>query len=447
MNKHSFIRSISLVFILMCVSSVLYADQSSRTKEISDLVLNIFQSKPASYLGPVRDIVSVSACWKVIQCDEEPSVDIGKYQGYRIVFEYPILGPAIVKERVVPGAKVRQVVNGHTYIDLVLFSDSLAKLDIDEANIPWKDLTESFHSQPVYMGIEHGFHWFANTGIVFQDHIREKLRLSGGDDRLQILVDALTIVDKGNVTANSADVILQQVGEKALPYIKKAIEEHMSDNPWRQIAVLSHIPGDEATKLLQSLYKSDNQKASDVAAYAFIVQPYREAAKPQYLDMLKRGKYVCDVCRVCVQFGWKDAIPSMLKIKSNPPYWTTYRIAYEAVRLLENNPVQESLIEAEQTIIRMGSIQEDQNPSPDEIKIAKQIILNADDKQYATLVATSLAIYNAKAYTKPVQEVGLELLKSMPRKEIQREIKTLKTINETDKSNCVIKNFIEKTGL
>jgi hypothetical protein len=359
------------------------------------------------------------------------------------VFKYPILGPAIVKERVVSGAEVRQVVKGHTYIDLVLFSNSLVNLDIDKDKIPWKNLDQPFYNRSVYMGMGYGFHWYANTGVVFQDHIREKLKLSGGDDRLQILVDALVVVDKSNITANSADVIFQQVGEKALPYIRKAIEDHMSDNPWRQIAVLSHIPGDEATKLLQSLYKSDNKKASDAAAYAFIAQPCREAAKPQYIDMLKRGKYVCDVCRVCVQFGWKDAIPNIRQIESNPTYWINYRTAYEAIRLLKNNSIPEHLKGAERTIIRMGSIQEDQHPTLDEIKLAKKMILNADDKQYAVLVATSLAIYNAKANTKPVQEVGLELLKSMPGKETRPVINTLKVIVKTDKSNGLIKRVID----
>ena len=77
--------SILLVLIATFASSALYANQASRIKDLSDSVLNIFGRNPPY--------------WKVIQSDENPSVDVGDCHGYRVVFEHAIMEPAVPGQR------------------------------------------------------------------------------------------------------------------------------------------------------------------------------------------------------------------------------------------------------------------------------------------------------------------------------------------------------------
>ncbi len=430
MKKHlSFYTLIIALSAMVCASSNLYANQASRIKDLSDSVSNIFGGKPTY--------------WKVIQCDEKPSVDVGEYHGYRVVFEHAIMGPAVLRQREEMNKKVDMVVKGHDYLDLVLFPTSAVKHDIDKDKIPWLQLAQTFYSRAFYMGKGHGYHWFANTTVYYQDIIRTSLYLSGGEDRLPILFSALDVVDQGYCTAASVGALLQHVGVEDLPYIRKSIDEHMSDIPGRYISVLGYIPGDEATNLLQSLYASDNKKLADAVAHTLINKPFREAAKPQYLDMLKKDKYINEICKACIKFGWKEAVPELERLVSTPQKGYSYRNVYETLRTLQNKPVSNTLKEAEKTIMGLGNT-DTPLPSPEEIEQAKKTILTTDDKPYAAMIAALLAIYNTKANTKPVQETGLELLRSMPREDIQPMIQVLKIYYESDKWNSFIKRVLDE---
>lgn len=433
MNRHSYIVLVVVISLLLA-SNVSNANTNKSLSDISEVVLSAFTSISTPKATTSNNQTS-SDEWVVEQLDKYSNTLVNGCHVYRILIKHPVRHPSLTSQIATETMQNGPlVIQGYVYIDLVLVPSSEIKKGIDKNKIPWLELSQYYHSQPFDIGRAYGYHWFVNCPVIFQQMIREKVKLSGGEDRLQILVDALSIEDKGSFTSNSADAALLHEGRKVLPYIKKSIEKNLADNPWKQISVLGHIPGDDATALLQSLYKSTNKNVSDAASYALISKPYRKSAKPQYMDMLQRGKYTSSVCEACIQFGWKDASSILKQITQDPPNWYTYRTVFETLRMLDDKPVSQSLKDAEYTIQNICSVKESNQPSQTEILKAKQTILDSPDQEYASIIAVSLSEYNAKAYVKPVREIGNELIENLPKEATQPLINILEQINNRNKA-------------
>jgi|GEM_PF-4614513 len=421
MIKHINIYIILSALALIGLSTVLYDNNTAQGSDESNIIISALSARPTAK-GIFPTYQTFSTDWSLFQCDEKPSVNVNGYKGYRIVLKSPVKLPDMSnmpQQRSSIQMERTYITYGYVYVDLVLIPVSEIKHKIDKSRIPWLDLQQYCYAQTVDMGEGRGYHWFAKAPIMFQDPTRIRLGLTGGDDRLQMLTDSLTINDTHNYTASYASVALQSAGEKAFPYIKRAIREHPSDNLERQIYVLSKIPGNDATKLLVSLCKSDNKNIADRALYTLISPPYKKAAKLQYMELLQRGKYVSQISNICVQFEWKDAVPKLKQAFTRTEDWREYRTLFENTRKLENKPTSESLKDAEITIQLLGSMANEKKPSGEQIEQAKKAILNADDKEYAAVVAASLALYRNKANLQPVQDVGMQLLEAMPRTQIK----------------------------
>jgi hypothetical protein len=271
-----------------------------------------------------------------------------------------------------------------------------------------------------------GFRWFARTTLYWQEWLREKLKLQGGDDRIALLTEGLFVEDKGSNTANSVMGLLKQHGEKAVPYIEAAIKKHADKDPWKAVHALAFIPGDRSDGLLRSLYASENEKLSGAAAYALIHPPYRQAAREAYLDMLRRQTYVYQAAEACVEFQWKEAVPILREICEKPASWGRFRGALEAKRRLEGRPVPEDMRQAEQTI---RSVTGGASPPDDRaLDKAKRLLMESPDKEAATVAAVALAVHVAMASHAKVERVrraGREILRTLPAEDVRKLLKTL----------------------
>jgi hypothetical protein len=333
----------------------------------------------------------------------------------------------------------------YTYIDLILLPLNEILPNNTKDLIKWLDFQNYHHVQPVDMGEGNGFHWFACATIPAQEIIREKLGLSGGDDRLQLLVNGLAIKDEGNYTINSTLNFLHSAGEKALPYIKAAIEDNMDSDPYYQIQALAPIQCNEVTELLKSLYASKNQIAYKAAMHALVFIPNKQVAKDIYFDMLRHNKYVSYISPICLQFEWKDAVPLLKDVCANPPSWDSFCAAFETYRALEEKPIPEESKDAEKIIKRYAYATSESTPSEAQIYDAKEKILGSSDQEAAAFIAVRLAIYAVKATKEKVDLVnatGIEMLKQLPAKNVKPILKVLQVLQSQEHWNPKTKELL-----
>jgi hypothetical protein len=304
------------------------------------------------------------------------------------------------------------------------------------------------------MGQGMGFRWFGCTTIFWQEDLRKSLELKGGDDRIQLLIDGIYAQTKYKDRVASGQVQLpwrlQYFGDKAIPYIDAAIKEY-PDNYRGHGAVafaLGCIPSEQSTEILRSLYALE--KTRRPAAKALLRQPYRKSAKKEYLDMLRRQRPVLrDAAEACVEFKWKEAIPLLQKILTNPHSWTLFPTALKAKRQLEGQPEPKEINEAVQLIIESVRI-----PTPagqEAIEQAKKIILDSADKKAAAVTAVYLALWSSKGSTPQtiqVNEIGRDIFQKLPAKTTGKLLKSLVQSfkDERKYDNRRFKKLLESAG-
>jgi hypothetical protein len=362
-------------------------------------------------------VAKVLPDWKIIQCDRIPTAQLCTYIAYRLVLqkgrkEYlnlPQQGPSNPADY----DKYKFVLR-YSHIDLVVLPENTQELPAQiTEKIPWLELEQEQFVKPVYMGKGLGFEWFVNTTLYHQEYLRDKLGFVGGDDRLQLLVDGLFVEDKGSWTRNSLEQLVAKAGDKALPYIRKAAEQHMNNNPGHAVGPLAYMYSEQSTQLLKSFYTLPQTR--EAAAYALIHEPYRASAKKEYLDMLSRQIYVRNIAEACVKFQWKEAIPVLEEVCSKPHFWGTFRDAFTAKRHLEGHPVSEDVVEAKNTLQKL--VWSPSNIDSEITQKAKQTILQYQDVDAVAVIAIDMALFNTKANSTDIarlNEVGWEILRKLP---------------------------------
>jgi len=202
-------------------------------------------------------------------------------------------------------------------------------------------------------------------------------------------------------------------GVAAIEYIEKAVKDHMEDNPGPALRPLATIRTNRATELLKRYYGIE--KTRPAAAYALVHKPYRQDAKQQYLDMLRRRKPWNYPIEACSQFGWKESLPPLEGICQRPDSWNMYREAFIAKRKLSGQPVSQDIIDARDTLRQLVWSRE--QTSEKDFQDAKEVFENAADQEAATVIAVDLALFNTKANSEKidhVNQIGRDILRQMP---------------------------------
>jgi hypothetical protein len=263
------------------------------------------------------------------------------------------------------------------------------------------------------MGTGHGYRWFGKTNIFWQEMLREKMNLSGGDDPVQLLDEGLHVNDVGGMTRNSIPQLLSKYGDKALP----VLQADLNDTKIPVSLIMQSLAGIttiKATELLDSLYHS---KYTQDAAWALTINP-RVEAKPVYIDMLRKQKFIPQVVAIVKKFAWhSEANPILKQICAEPRYYNDYRSAFEALRDLDGRPLDE-LIAAEKRVYEAAFATEmDPAKRAFEIEQAKAAILTNSDKEASAVIAISFARPKGRGNTSSFATViaaGKELFSKLP---------------------------------
>jgi hypothetical protein len=285
-----------------------------------------------------------------------------------------------------------------------------------KSRIKWQASTSPYHTRDMCLGEGHGYMWFTHGTIPLQQGVRKRLQLKGGDDPIQLAADGLLVEDTGTHTANSAIRLLAPYGDRALPYIERAIQKAQGagDDPWKAVVSLSQIQTPRATDMLTRLFESDDDQLRRPAGYALVHKPYRRSAKRAYLAMLRDRVSVEHVVEACVEFKWTEAIPILQGLIEKPGNLREFQYALHARRTLEGRPIAQKLLDAEQ-MLRNTPLRDVDPQHERQIASAQQLLIRSEDSEAANLAALSLAVFVNKADVSHVRETGIEILRLRPR--------------------------------
>lgn len=317
----------------------------------------------------------------LVSADEKPSVSVDGHKGYRIVLrqEFPVFAVGRQQARMAEDDDVQPVVPTDIkvcHIDLVLFPETDKVASSLKERIKWQNLAQEYFVKPVYMGKGHGYHWFGRTTLFWQDRIRRKMKLSGGDNRVGLALEGMEVEDEGMMTRNSMSGIFRDLGDAAVPALQKAIKTHEKDDPYRYVSMLGCIETDRSTEALQRLCSSQIPEVSRAAAYVLATYSVRPDARREYLDMLRRGVQVAPVAAICAKHGWAEAVPDLERVMANPDTWWEFQSAYTAHRALTGRPVSDDVTRAASTF----------DWADKEGKDARSALVSTDDKEAAAVI-------------------------------------------------------------
>ena len=312
--------------------------------------------------------------------------------------------------------------------------------------ISWEDVEQDEPVEAVYMGEGHGYHWFGRMTIPDQDGIRERYKLKGGDDRLELFVKHVSNSRDREKRRYALDLLAQRMGERALPSIKREIDRNYYNCRIYAIHALMDIPGKESTELLLSLYKCENNR--DAVKYALAYGDYREEARKIYYDILnspgRNNNYFWGAVDASLEFGWKEAIPILERLKENPYDAECYVKCCEALRSFNDNSVPKELIEAEETIKNANSNWNGRQITQADAEHAEECIRNHYDIEGVMLISLSLATAWGKwSYSNP-NEAGVRLLCELPKGIVLPVLKHLAlNVSETRSRDRVVEVLVE----
>jgi hypothetical protein len=360
--------------------------------------------------------------WEVVQCDETPSVVVGEANGYRLLLKQSTaISSGQDKQttnnvRWPEGLATQPAIQEFSYMDLVLFTDQ-SSLPVNAlSHIPWLDLKHRYYVKPIDMGNGHGYRWFGRIDIYWQEMLREKMNLSGGDDHLQLLDEGMNVEDKGGNTQNSMPQLFSKYGDKALPYLQAALHNKKVAIS-NSFSALAGIATPKATELLNSLYNGNNAQHSYYAAWALATHPRLES-KPEYLDMLRKQNHISEVIAIAKKFGWQsDVRPILEQIRAEPKTFFSYRSAFETQRDLNGRPLNELIAAEKQVYAAAFSTDWDVAKHALELEQAKAVILANADKEASAMMALSFALPSGKGNNHSFEAViatGKEIFSKLP---------------------------------
>ena len=349
--------------------------------------------------------------FEVERCDAAASLAVGPHHAYRIVLRHA------EKEHVGPVGQFvtfpdnRPVVIRYRRVELAAFTDD-ALTPEESGRIAWQtwDDEQPYFKKAVHLGRGMGLDWYARATLSDQEMLRERLALEGGDDRLALLTDAIFVQDKGSFTHNLCAYLLSRAGDRAIPYVKAAVEKRKDGD--KAIYALGYMRTPAATEYLQSLYAAEATR--DMAANALLYPPLRSSAKDQYLDMLKHRVRVTEPMRACVQFHWKDALPLISEIYLRPKSLPEFEAAFEAKRELEGRPVSNEFKQARQNFFRSAT--------QEEYDRFRNFLLKSPDTESAVVFAIPVYVAGGKMNDKDrarARQLGRDVLCQLPRKQVE----------------------------
>ena len=338
----------------------------------------------------------------------------------------------------------------------------LQPLFFTKYGIMWRKLQTQYETFTLYLGATEDFHVFASANISVIYTLFRNVNIQGGTDLITLLVDCLDIEDEEYFTNRFALVHLSEFGDASIPALQRAIRRIAAAGqpPIQQFLGLTNIASPKAFELLNEAVDSKDDQIRDAAFTAIIGMPsVDKRVKHAYLRMVETREKVWPGFAAFDVLGCaKDLSPLLDAYYAKPKSVAEFEMVARARWLLKDPKLDlvhtRALNEITIASIRSGEIanspqyrnvQETDASRNARLKVedekriasAKEAILKAPQTDLSVAAGIELAMFTTKdrrvstQYIQRVNNVGIDILRALPRQETLRYFDALIRYNDS----------------
>ena len=340
----------------------------------------------------------------------------------------------------------------------------LQSLFFTKYGIMWRKLQTQYENFTLYLGATEDFHVFASGNISVIYTLFRHVDMKGGIDLISLLVDCLDIEDEEYFTNRFALMHLTEFGDASIPALQRAIKRVAAagQTPIQQFLGITNIApsSEKAIELLNEASDSRDAQIRDAAFTAMIGMPsVIKELKHSYVRMVETrekiwaGFAACDILecakelsplldayyakpRSVAEFETVARARWMLK---DPDLKLVHNKALNEITIasirsgeIANSPLYRNIQETDAT--RNARLQVE-----DEKRIAssKEAILKAPQTDLSVCAGIELVMFTTKdkrvstQYIHRVNNVGIDILRALPRQETLRYLDALIRYNDS----------------
>ena len=338
----------------------------------------------------------------------------------------------------------------------------LQPLFFTKYGIMWRKLQTQYETFTLYLGATEDFHVFASANISVIYTLFRYVNVRDGTDLISLLVDCLDIEDEEFFTNRFALVHLAEFGDASIPALQRAIRRVAASGqaPIQQFLGLTNIATPKAIELLNEAADSRDDQVREAAFAAIIGMPsVNKDLKHAYVRMVQTRENIWPGFAACDILGCaKELSPLLDSYYERPRSVSEFETVARARWLLRDPKLNlvhtKALNEIIIASIRGGEIanspqyrnvQETEASRNARLKVedekrissAKQAILNAPQTDLSVAAGIELVMFTTKdkrvstQYISRVNQVGIDILRALPRQQTLRHLDSLIRYNES----------------
>ena len=338
----------------------------------------------------------------------------------------------------------------------------LQPLFFTKYGIMWRKLQTQYETFTLYLGETEDFHVFASANISVIYTLFRYVDIRDGTDLISLLVDCLDIEDEEYFTNRFALVHLAEFGDASIPALQRAIRRSAAAGhaPIQQFLGLTNIATSKAIELLNEAADSRDAQIREAAFAAIIGMPtVDKALKHAYVRMVETRENIWPGFAACDILGCaKELSPLLDSFYARPKSVAEFETVARARWLLKDPKLNlvhtRALNEITIASIRSGEIanspqyrnvqETDASRNArlrveDEKRIssARDAILKAPQTDLSVAAGIELVMFTTRdkrvstQYINRVNQVGIDILRALPRQETLRYLDALIRYNDS----------------
>ena len=339
---------------------------------------------------------------------------------------------------------------------------TLQPLFFTKYGIMWRKLQTQYENFTLYLGATEDFHVFASANISVIFTLFRNVDMRGGVDLISLLVDCLDIEDEEFFTNRFALVHLAEFGDNSIPALQRAIKRIAASGqpPIQQFLALTNFASPKAIELLNEAADSADTQIRDAAFTALIGMPgVDKKLKHAYVRMVETRERIWPGFAACDMLGCaKELSPLLDAYYARPRSVAEFEAVARARWLLKDPNLNlvhtRALNEITIASVRSGEIansplyrnvQETDATRNARLKVedekriasSKEAILKAPQTDLSVCAGVELVMFTTKdkrvsaQYIARVNNVGIDILRALPRQETLRYLDALIRYNES----------------
>lgn len=344
----------------------------------------------------------------------------------------------------------------------------------------WESAPNDLEQYEMYLGTGRGYHWYAKSDIGRLNFLKDTLKLSGGEDMMRKMADALNEEDYQLYSARVAVEYFRGKGDAAVPYLLRSVqeweEEHVKDSsaaPLPHLFALKLAGGDKARAALIKFAYSKKRSVAEAAIGRLLTEPC-DAPDKFYLTVMRVPAFTEEALNVFRRKKkGREILGELRKIASRPRSLQQYSLVLAALREFgegKSVPEYDSANHIMFRVMRKGDtpdtpqfvtfedttlVSESAMEAAERKRIAEfsKQLLTSRDREAAVIAALSLATYTppskeiSEAYRDRVRRIGCELLLKMPADERQRIFQLLNRSLTDTRDRASLRRVAKEIGV